>query len=396
MGFLLAAGASISSVLGDMGNDILVRKGEHHTGKSGLLNRGGADNIITSGSTIVVNEGQCAIIVDQGAIVDVCAEPGAFTYEAGSPSIFAGSLGESIKESFNRFKYGGVAPRDQRIYYFNIKDIIGNKYGTASPVPFRVVDRNIGLDVDITIKCFGEYSFRLADPILFYKNICGNVSSVYTKDQIASQLKSELLTQLQPAFAQISEMGIRYSALPGHADDLARILNDLLSDSWGKTYGIQIVTFGVNSVKAPEEDEKMIKELQKTAVCPGYAGCGQEPERRHDGLCRPQHGSGRRRHGNGWPLQRGSPAAGSPAGSSSAGGSPDGARRLLDLPQLRNHRPDRQVLRRVRHTQTGSRPLDLPYLRNRRPGRQVLPQLRDQEALSEALFRQEGLKSIKF
>ena len=276
MGFLMAAGASISSVLGDqwkeyfycsdMGNDILVRKGEHHTGKSGLLNRGGADNIITSGSTIVVNEGQCAIIVDQGAIVDVCAEPGAFTYEAGSPSIFSGSLGESIKESFNRFKYGGVAPRDQRIYYFNIKDIIGNKYGTASPVPFRVVDRNIGLDVDITIKCFGEYSFRLADPILFYKNISGNVATVYTKDQIASQLKSELLTQLQPAFAQISEMGIRYSALPGHADDLARILNDLLSDSWGKTYGIQIVTFGVNSVKAPEEDEKMIKELQKTAV----------------------------------------------------------------------------------------------------------------------------------
>ena len=276
MGLVMAAGASIASVLGDqwleyfycndLGNDILVKKGEHHTGRSGLLNRGGADNIITSGSTIVVNEGQCAIIVDQGAIVDVCAEPGAFKYEAGSPSIFAGKLGDSIKETFERFKHGGVASKDQRIYYFNIKDIIGNKYGTASPVPFRVVDRNIGLDVDITIKCFGEYSFRMKDPILFYKNICGNVSSVYTKDQIASQLKSELLTNLQPAFAEISEMGIRYSALPGHADDLSRILNKLLSESWGKTYGIQIVTFGVNSVKAPEEDEKMIKELQKTAV----------------------------------------------------------------------------------------------------------------------------------
>ncbi len=277
MGFVMAAGASIASVLGDqwleyfycndLGNDILVKKGEHHTGKSGLLNRGGADNIITSGSTIVVNEGQCAIIVDQGAVVDVCAEPGAFKYDASSsPSIFSGGLGASIKETFERFKYGGIPSKDQRIYYFNIKDIIGNKYGTASPVPFRVVDRNIGLDVDITIKCFGEYSFRMKDPILFYKNISGNVSSVYTKDQIASQLKSELLTQLQPAFAQISEMGIRYSALPGHADDLSRILNDLLSESWGKTYGIEIVTFGVNSVKAPEEDEKMIKELQKTAV----------------------------------------------------------------------------------------------------------------------------------
>ncbi len=281
MGLILAAGQSIASVLGDqwldyfycseMESDVLVRKGQHHTGKKGLFNKNGSDNVITNGSTIVVNEGQCMIIVDQGAIVDICAEPGAFTYDTSSePSIFSGGLGSGIVESFKKFAsrvaYGGVTANDQRVYYFNTKDIIGNKYGTANPVPFRVVDNNVGLDIDISIKCFGEYVYKLMDPILFYKNVCGNVDSDYKRDKIDSQLKSELLTALQPAFAKISEMGIRYSAVPGHADDLANALNEVLSDKWGKIYGIEIVTCGVNSIKASEEDEKMIKELQRNAA----------------------------------------------------------------------------------------------------------------------------------
>ncbi len=281
MGLILAAGASLSSVLGDqwkeyfycseLGNDVLMRKGEKHHGKSGLLNRGGSDNVITNGSTVVVNEGQCMIIVDQGAIVDICAEPGAYTYDTSSePSIFSGNLGESLMASFKQFaarvSYGGVTPKDQRIYYFNTKDIIGNKYGTASPVPYRVVDRNINLDVDIAIRCFGEYAYRLADPILFYKHIASNVTYEYRKDQIENQLRTELLTALQPAFSRISDLGIRYSALPGHAAELGAALKQELSGIWGAQYGIEITAFGVSSVKASAEDEAMIKELQKTAV----------------------------------------------------------------------------------------------------------------------------------
>jgi membrane protease subunit (stomatin/prohibitin family) len=281
MGLITAAGASLSSVLGDqwkdyfycseMDTNVLVRKGQKHNGKSGLLNRGGSENVITNGSTIVVNEGQCMIIVDQGAIVDICAQAGAYTYDTSTePSVFTGGLGEGILKSFEQFKarfaYGGVTPHDQRIYYFNTKDIIGNKYGTANPVPFRVVDKNIGLDVDIAIRCFGEYSYRLSDPILFYKNICGNVNSDYTKDRIENQLRTELLTALQPAFGKISEMGIRYSAVVNHTTDMANALNEVLSDSWGAKYGIVISAFGISSLKASEEDEKMIKELQKTAV----------------------------------------------------------------------------------------------------------------------------------
>ncbi|MDR3239310.1 MAG: SPFH domain-containing protein [Clostridiales bacterium] len=258
--------------------DILVSKGQKRASKRSSNTRG-EDNVISNGSVIAVNDGQCMIIVDQGKVVEVCAEPGQFTYDQSTePSIFYGSLGEEIKKTFasigQRFSFGGGAGKDQRVYYFNTKEIVGNKYGTVNPVPFRVVDRNIGLDIDIGIRCNGEYSYKIVDPILFYTNVCGNVSSVYNRSQIDSQLKSELLTALQPAFAKISEMGVRYSALPGHTMEIANALNDVLSANWRQMRGVSIASFGVNSVTASKEDEDMIKQLQKNAVMrdPSMAG----------------------------------------------------------------------------------------------------------------------------
>ena len=182
----------------------------------------------------------------------------------------AGNLSKSIPDVFRnigkRFTFGGEAPKDQRVYYINTKEIMGNKYGTPSPVPFRVVDRNIGLDVDISIRCFGEYSYRITNPILFYTNVCGNVAADYDRSQIDGQLKTELLTALQPAFARISDMGIRYSALPGYTMEMAEAMNLVLSSKWKDLRGVEIVSMGVSSVKASEEDEAMIKELQRSAV----------------------------------------------------------------------------------------------------------------------------------
>ena len=249
---------------GSLDANTLVVKGSKRRGK-------GSNNVISNGSIVAVNEGQCMIIVEQGAIVDVCAEPGEFVFDSSKePSIFYGGLVQGIKDSFETWKrrvgFGGDTGVDQRVYYFNTKEIIGNKYGTANPVPFRVVDKTITLDVDISIACHGEYSYKIQDPILFYKNVCGNVESAYTRDKIDSQLKSEVLTALQPAFAEISEMGIRYSSIPAHADDVAKALNDVLSSEWSGKRGIVISAFGVNSLKASEEDEKMIKELQKLAA----------------------------------------------------------------------------------------------------------------------------------
>ncbi|MBO6240037.1 MAG: SPFH domain-containing protein [Butyrivibrio sp.] len=279
MGLIQAALAAGGNVLADqwreyfycpsLTNDVLLTKAEKKAGKG--ANKKGSDNIISNGSVIAVNEGQCAILVDQGQITEICAEAGEFVYDTSAePSVFFGDLSDSIAESFKEFAkrvgFGGTAAKDQRVYYFNTKEIIGNKYGTVNPVPFRVVDTNIGLDLDASIKCHGEYSYKIVDPILFYKNICGNIEGEYRKDKIESQLKSELLTALQPAFAKISAMGIRYSQLPAHTNEIADALNEVLSDKWTKVYGIKISSFGISSVVASEEDEKTIKELQRAGA----------------------------------------------------------------------------------------------------------------------------------
>ncbi|MBR6500308.1 MAG: SPFH domain-containing protein [Firmicutes bacterium] len=281
MGLIKAITGAAGGVLADqwkeyfyceaMDADVLVTKGKKKVSKRSS-NKKGDENIITNGSIIAVADGQCMIIVDQGKVVDLCAEPGEYTYDQSTePSIFdGGRLADNIKEVFGnigkRFTFGGEAPKDQRIYYFNTKELIGNKYGTPSAVPFRVVDYNVGLDVDISIRCFGEYSYRITNPMLFYTNICGNVDEDYTRDQLDGQLKTELMTALQPAFAKISAMGIRYSALPGHTMELASALNEVLTAKWKDLRGVEIVSFGVSSVKASEEDEEMIKELQRNAA----------------------------------------------------------------------------------------------------------------------------------
>ena len=276
MGLIQAALASAGNILGEqwkeyfycdsLNADTIAVKGQKKV--SGFSsNRRGSDNIISKGSVVAVADGQCMVIVEQGKIVELCAEPGEFVYDSSTePSIFAGNLGDNILEVFKnlgkRFTFGGETPKDQRVYYFNTKELIGNKYGTPSPVPFRVVDARVGLDFDIGIRCFGEYSYRVCNPILFYTNVCSNISTVYKRDEIDSQLKSELLTALQPAFAKISAMGIRYSALPGHTMEIADALNEVLSAKWRDLRGIEIVSFGVSSVKANEEDEQRIKDMQ--------------------------------------------------------------------------------------------------------------------------------------
>ena len=280
MGLINAALGAAGGVMADQWKEyfyceaipenVMAVKGLHRvSGRS--TNYKGSENVITNGSVVAVADGQCMIIVDQGKVTELCAEPGEFVYDSSTePSIFSGSLGQSILATFKnigkRFTFGGEPPKDQRIYYFNTKELIGNKYGTPSPVPFRVVDQRAGIDIDISLRCFGEYSYRICDPILFYTNVCGNVSEEFTRDRLDGQLKTELLTALQPAFAKISDMGIRYSSLPGHTMELADALNEVLSSKWRDLRGLEIVSFGVSSVKASEEDEKMLKEMQRNAA----------------------------------------------------------------------------------------------------------------------------------
>lgn len=287
MGLIRAGAESVKSMFADqwreyfyceaMEADVLMAKGWKKANRRSS-NVKGSDNVITDGSVIAINEGQCMLIVDQGRVAEVCDEPGEFIYDASSePSVFYGNTQESVRRSFEtlgrRFSFGGDTGKDQRVYFINTREIVGNKYGTVNPIPYRVVDRNIGLDLEISIRCHGEYSFHIVDPILFYTNVCGNVSGEYRREELEGQMRSELLTAMQTAFARIAEQGIRYYQLAAHTTEVAEALNRELSDKWAAIRGIEIVSFGINGVKAPEEDEEMIKQLQKTAVLrdPGMA-----------------------------------------------------------------------------------------------------------------------------
>ena len=258
--------------------DVLVVKGEKRIGNRSS-NKRGSDNVISNGSGIVVADGQCMIIVEQGKIVEVCAEPGEFTYNTElEPSIFTGPLKKSIVETFKqvgkRFTYGGEPPKDQRVYFFNTKELIDNKFGTPNPIPFRIVDHNIGLDLDSSVRCSGVYSYKITDPLLFYTNVCGNVADEYRRDEIVAQLKTEFISALQPAFAKLSGLQMRPNEIPGHAEELAEAMNEALSQKWGELRGLDVISIAMNPITIPEEDAAAIKLAQRNAMLrdPNMAG----------------------------------------------------------------------------------------------------------------------------
>ena len=253
-----------------MDKSVMMKKGQKRTGARSS-NVHGNDNIISNGSGIAVADGQCMIIVEQGKVVEVCAEPGQFTYDTSTePSIFSGSLGDSIKATFatvgKRFTFGGDTGKDQRIYYFNTKELIDNKFGTPNPIPFRVVDSRIGLDIDVSVRCSGVYSYRISNPLLFYTNVCGNVETEYTRDELDRQLKTEFISALQPAFGRLSELELRPNQIVTHNTDLENAMNETLSAKWGELRGLKVVSIALGSVTLPDEDAEMIKQAQRTAM----------------------------------------------------------------------------------------------------------------------------------
>ncbi len=280
MGLIKAGVGALGGTLADqwkeffyceaMPKEVLVKKGQKRvSGRSS--NTKGNDNIISNGSGIAVADGQCMIIVEQGKIVEVCAEPGEFTYDTSTePSVFSGSLGKSVKETFKtigkRLTYGGDTGKDQRIYYFNTKELIDNKFGTPNPIPFRVVDSKIGLDVDVSVRCSGIYSYKIDDPLLFYANVCGNVEQEYTRDELDNQLKTEFISALQPAFGKLSDLEMRPNQIVTHNAELEEAMNAVLSAKWGELRGLAVVSIALGSVTLPPEDAEMIKQAQRTAI----------------------------------------------------------------------------------------------------------------------------------
>ena len=276
MGLIKAGVGALGGTLADqwkeffycdaLDKNVMVTKGQKRT-TSRSSNTKGNDNIISNGSVIAVADGQCMIIVEQGKVVDFCAESGEYTYDKSTePSLFAGSLGKSIIETFKtigrRFTFGGDTGKDQRVYYFNIKELIDNKFGTPNPVPFRVVDSRMGIDVDVSLRCSGVYSYKISDPILFYTNVCGNVEKDYTRDQIEGQLKTEFVSALQPAFGQLSELELRPNQIVTHTTELENAVNSALSAKWGELRGLEVVSIAIGSLTLPDDDAEKLKNIQ--------------------------------------------------------------------------------------------------------------------------------------
>lgn len=280
MGLIKAAVGAAGGVMADqwkeffycdsLASDVLMAKGEKRTSRRSS-NKRGEDNIISNGSVISVNDGQCMMIVESGKVVDICAVPGEYVYDTSTePSIFCGSFGDGVKKTFEqigkRFTFGGDTGKDQRVYYFNTKELTGNKFGTANPVPFRVVDSRIGLDIDVSLRCNGVYSYKISDPLLFYKAVAGNVSDTYSREEIDGQLKIEFISALQPSFAKLSDMEIRPNQIIAHNTELEAALNESLSVKWGELRGLKVVSVAIGSVTLPEEDQELIKTAQKNAM----------------------------------------------------------------------------------------------------------------------------------
>ena len=278
MGLIKALAGATSTTFGDqwleyfycdsMAADVLCVKGQKRVNSKKSSNKHGSDNIISNGSIIAVNEGQAMMIVDQGEIVEFAAEAGEYKFDTSTEgSVFSGSLGQAIFKAIGRrFKFGGDTGKDQRVYFFNLKELVDNKFGTAQPVPFRAVDSKIGLDIDISVRCNGVFSYRIANPVLFYKNVCGNVTDSFKRSNLDTQLKTEFISALQPAFGKLSQLEMRPNQLPAHVAELEKAMNEALSEKWSELRGIEIVNIALGSVTIPKDDEELIKNLQRQAV----------------------------------------------------------------------------------------------------------------------------------
>ena len=265
MGLIKAAAGAIGSTLQDqwkeaircedLGNDILMKKKTTPTG------------VITNKSTIIVAPGQCAVIYDNGRVIDATAEDGFYTFDtSSSPSFFAGQFGAVFKEMWQRFTYNGATAKEQCVFFFNIKEIIKNKFGTQAPVPFQdwshaMVNEDLGVftPLSLKVKCFGTYTFRLVNPALFMNNIAGTADE-YKVSQLTEQIRSEVIAVFQNVLNELGNSAHKVPVLelPSQTDEIKQMMDEKVFDEPIRNRGLQIEVFAVESVTLdPESDEKI-------------------------------------------------------------------------------------------------------------------------------------------
>jgi membrane protease subunit (stomatin/prohibitin family) len=244
-----------------MPHDVLMRPGTRpQQARSG--NTKHSENIISNGSKINVADGQCMLIIENGRIADYCSEPGQYTYNNTlQPSLLGGGLkdlGASFRQVGKRFTAGGAPTDQQKIYFINTKEIIGNKIGWGN-IPFRDSE----FQMTVRVQGFGKYSFRITDPLMFYTNIAGNTDGEYRRDDLTGQMKSEVISALQPALGKIAQQGIAYDMLINYPREIGNALNAEMSAEWSERRGIEIVSLAMESVTVDEQSAKKIEQLQE-------------------------------------------------------------------------------------------------------------------------------------
>ena len=275
MGLIKATAAAISGTLDDVWKEmfvcdslpmetLMVRGVKRVSNRS--ANTGGDPNTITSGSVILVADGQCAVVVDGGKVIDSCSDPGEYVFR--DPRHTPG-LGGLLKETGERISFGGDAlPRMQRVYYINVKECMNNPFSTQTPIRLRAA----GFPLYGTVFCSGVFSYRVKDPALFYKLLAGNVAGTYSRDNLTSQITSELLTALGPAIDAVCNGSIRPSDIPAHASELCQALQEVSAKGWMGQRGLEIVSVAVSRLTPAD-----LSDVQRMEVAAGIA-YGVEPE----------------------------------------------------------------------------------------------------------------------
>ncbi len=265
MGLIKAATSAIGSTFKDqwkeaircedLGNDILMMKKTTPNG------------VISNKSTIIVGPGQCAIIYDNGRVIDATAEEGVYTLDDSStPSFFAGQFGAVFKEMWQRFTYNGATAKQQAVFFFNIKEIIDNKFGTPAPVPFQdwshpIPNQMTGqmLPLRVEVKCFGKYTFKISNPAVFMNEIAGT-ANIYRKSQLIEQMRSEVIASFQNILNELGNSNYKVPVLelPSQTDEIKELMEQKVFDEPIRRRGISILGFAVESVTLDDESEKKI------------------------------------------------------------------------------------------------------------------------------------------
>ncbi len=247
-------------------NDILMVRG-YKQGNANANN--GNPDVITEGSTIAVNEGQCAIVVSNGKVISTFTEPGEHEFKSGeSAGVFSGSSLKSFgKELGRRISYGGDAPPIvQRVYYLNTKEILGIKFGDSVGIPFRIFDEARNLDIDCTLVTNGLFSFRIYDPAKIYKQLMGNVTKVYDITYLVNHMKTEVNSIIRDAVSKVMTGSYRPNALSGQLPEIEKRVVETANEKLREVRGIELVSLAFDTFRITERDSGLVRDVQRAAI----------------------------------------------------------------------------------------------------------------------------------